>query len=144
MIDRYNRPVGVWGKIVGSLCAIAGVLTIAADTDDEAYATVHHLDGRLGMVALIQSKDMLFAEWRAGVSANVTLFVGTATVMLILIYAFFAQATRAEQADQIYAATRARIDLALNRGRCGLFDWDLSRGRIFWSASLYEMLGMPP
>lgn len=27
---RLNtRPVGVWGKIVGSLCAIAGVLTIA-------------------------------------------------------------------------------------------------------------------
>ena len=25
----YCRPVGVWGKIVGSLCAIAGVLTIA-------------------------------------------------------------------------------------------------------------------
>lgn len=24
-----HRPVGVWGKIVGSLCAIAGVLTIA-------------------------------------------------------------------------------------------------------------------
>ena len=24
-----RRPVGVWGKIVGSLCAIAGVLTIA-------------------------------------------------------------------------------------------------------------------
>lgn len=27
-ISNY-RPVGVWGKIVGSLCAIAGVLTIA-------------------------------------------------------------------------------------------------------------------
>lgn len=25
----WYRPVGVWGKIVGSLCAIAGVLTIA-------------------------------------------------------------------------------------------------------------------
>lgn len=25
----YFRPVGVWGKLVGSLCAIAGVLTIA-------------------------------------------------------------------------------------------------------------------
>lgn len=24
-----RRPVGVWGKIVGSLCAVAGVLTIA-------------------------------------------------------------------------------------------------------------------
>jgi potassium voltage-gated channel Shaker-related subfamily A protein len=27
--EILNRPVGVWGKIVGSLCAIAGVLTIA-------------------------------------------------------------------------------------------------------------------
>ena len=26
---KTYRPVGVWGKIVGSLCAIAGVLTIA-------------------------------------------------------------------------------------------------------------------
>lgn len=132
-----GQPLTVFG-------ARAGVLTISADESDEAYATVHHLDGRLGMVALIQSKDMIFADWRASVSANVTLFVGTASVLLVLIYAFFAQATRAEQADQIYAATRARIDLALNRGRCGLFDWDLSRGRIFWSASLYEMLGLQP
>lgn len=29
LVIRLNRPVGVWGKIVGSLCAIAGVLTIA-------------------------------------------------------------------------------------------------------------------
>lgn len=28
-IQMCFRPVGVWGKIVGSLCAIAGVLTIA-------------------------------------------------------------------------------------------------------------------
>ncbi|GGE94567.1 PAS-domain containing protein [Stappia taiwanensis] len=131
-----GQPLTVFG-------ARAGVLTVATDTDEEAYATVHHLNGRLGMVALTQPKDMIFADWRANVSANVTLFVGTASVLLVLIYAFFAQATRAEQADQIYAATRARIDLALSRGRCGLFDWDLSRGRIFWSASLYEMLGMP-
>lgn len=29
LLHFSNRPVGVWGKIVGSLCAIAGVLTIA-------------------------------------------------------------------------------------------------------------------
>ena len=28
-VSYFFRPVGVWGKIVGSLCAIAGVLTIA-------------------------------------------------------------------------------------------------------------------
>jgi two-component system cell cycle sensor histidine kinase PleC len=37
---------------------------------------------------------------------------------------------------------RGRIDTALNRGRCGLWDWDLSRGRIFWSQSMFTMLGL--
>src|SRR6202041_991863 len=39
-------------------------------------------------------------------------------------------------------AVRGRIDTALNRGRCGLWDWDLSRGRIFWSQSMFTMLGL--
>ena len=37
---------------------------------------------------------------------------------------------------------RTRIDTALNRGRCGLWDWDLARGRIFWSHSMFEILGL--
>lgn len=132
-----SQPMTFFGKR-------AGVLTLHEGQDDAALATVHHLKGRLGMVAVVQPEHAVFAGWRAEVSANVTIFVGTASVLLVLIYAFFAQATRAQQADAIYAATRARIDTALTRGRCGLFDWDLSRGRIFWSASLYEMLGLEP
>ena len=37
-------------------------------------------------------------------------------------------------------ARRARVDLALNRGRCGLWTWDLERGRIQWSASMFDLL----
>jgi len=32
----------------------------------------------------------------------------------------------------------------LNRGRCGLWDWDLARGRIFWSHSMFAILGLDP
>jgi two-component system cell cycle sensor histidine kinase PleC len=39
---------------------------------------------------------------------------------------------------------RSRIDTALNRGRCGLWDWDLARGRIFWSHSMFAILGLDP
>jgi two-component system cell cycle sensor histidine kinase PleC len=39
---------------------------------------------------------------------------------------------------------RSRIDTALNRGRCGLWDWNLARGRIFWSHSMFAILGLRP
>ena len=47
-------------------------------------------------------------------------------------------------ADDLSGQIQRRIDLALGRGRCGLWDWDMARGRIYWSRSMYEMLGLPP
>jgi two-component system cell cycle sensor histidine kinase PleC len=67
----------------------------------------------------------------------------TAFVVLILGFAFHWQATRAREADLINDTVRGRVDTALNRGRCGLWDWDLARGRVFWTHSMYEMLGLP-
>ena len=65
-------------------------------------------------------------------------------MLLILGFAFHWQATRAREADLIYDTVRSRIDTALNRGRCGLWDWDLARGRIFWSHSMFAILGLEP
>ncbi|MGX1309377.1 two-component system cell cycle sensor histidine kinase PleC [Amorphus suaedae] len=133
-----NQPLTTFG-------ARAGVLDITPNgRDDHMYATVHHLRGDVGMVALTQPVESVFLRWRRDLSANVTLFVCTSGVILVLVYAFYAQSTRARGADQIYESTRVRIDTALTRGRCGLFDWDLARGRMFWSASMYQVLGLPP
>ncbi|MES0879585.1 ATP-binding protein [Roseibium sp. SCP14] len=137
-----SQPLTVFG-------ARAGVLSVPVDLgsidgEEQVLATVHHLDGQLGMVAVLQPESAIYSNWRDDLSANVTLFVGTSLVLLAVVYGFFSQATRAEHADDMYAATRARIDTALTHGRCGLFDWDLSRGRMFWSSSLYELLGREP
>ena len=43
--------------------------------------------------------------------------------------------------DEVCEKVRNRIDSALNRGRCGLWDWDVARGRIYWSDSMYDILG---
>jgi two-component system, cell cycle sensor histidine kinase PleC len=72
----------------------------------------------------------------------VTLSATTGFVVLILGFAFHWQSTRAREGDLINDAVRGRIDTALNRGRCGLWDWDLSRGRIFWSQSMFTLLGL--
>ena len=73
---------------------------------------------------------------------SVTLSATTGFVVLILGFAFHWQSTRAREGDLINDAVRGRIDTALNRGRCGLWDWDLSRGRIFWSQSMFTLLGL--
>ena len=74
---------------------------------------------------------------------TVTLSATTGFVVLILGFAFHWQATRAREADLIHDTVRSRIDTALNRGRCGLWDWDLARGRVFWSRSMFDILGLP-
>jgi two-component system cell cycle sensor histidine kinase PleC len=92
-------------------------------------------------VFVMHPTGAVFAEWRRVVSVNVTMFAGTATIMLIVLYAYFSQAARAQDADELYQHTQARVDTALARGRCGLWDWDMARGRVYWSRSMYEMLG---
>jgi len=80
--------------------------------------------------------------WRSDAALSVTLSATTGFVVLILGFAFHWQSARAREGDLINDAVRGRIDTALNRGRCGLWDWDLSRGRIFWSQSMFTMLGL--
>jgi two-component system cell cycle sensor histidine kinase PleC len=93
-----------------------------------------------GQVTIIQEKvDPL---WGSDSALSVTLSATTGFVVLILGFAFHWQSTRAREGDLINDAVRGRIDTALNRGRCGLWDWDLSRGRIFWSQSMFTLLGL--
>src|SRR6202790_2590436 len=93
-----------------------------------------------GQVIVIQEK--IETLWGSDAALSVTLSATTGFVVLILGFAFHWQSTRAREGDLINDAVRGRIDTALNRGRCGLWDWDLSRGRIFWSQSMFTMLGL--
>jgi len=120
----------------------AGVLEITVADDSRALATVRMLKAPFGQLAVVQSRDAALASWRSVTTLTITLSATTGFVVLILGFAFHWQATRAREADLIYETVRSRIDTALNRGRCGLWDWDLARGRIFWSQSMFDILGL--
>lgn len=121
----------------------AGVMDVRVG-DQSWYAAVDLTDSRSGAAVAMIPHDTVFAEWRRTVSMNVTLFVVTAGVLLVILYAYFSQAARAQAADRIYLEAHQRIDLALVRGRCGLWDWDMVRGKMYWSRSMYDMLGYEP
>jgi two-component system cell cycle sensor histidine kinase PleC len=118
----------------------AGVqrVTLGAERHLASFAKIG--DGN-AVIAVLQAERDLFALWRKRVSLNVTLFVASSSILIILLYAYFGQAARAKEADETYCEAQKRVDLALSRGHCGLWDWDLARGRIFWSRSMFELLG---
>ncbi|MGO8832523.1 MAG: ATP-binding protein [Roseiarcus sp.] len=122
----------------------AGPMRIVLPDGVEALASVRNLDPPFGQLAILQTVDSALADWRFAVWRSVVQLTLTAAMMAMVAFAYFSQASRAIDAESDRARIRNRIDAALNRGRCGLWDWDLAAGRIYWSDSMYDMLDMKP
>ncbi len=120
----------------------AGVMELTLPDGTPALATLRMLEAPLGQIAVIQPRAAALASWRSLTMLAMTLSAATGFVVLILGFAFHWQSVRARETDIIHETVRSRIDTALNRGRCGLWDWDLARGRIFWSQSMFDILGL--
>src|SRR6201985_2778060 len=122
----------------------------SADLDTVADITLPNGEGSMAVRRVVKSlpgqviviQERIDSIWRSDAALSVTLSAPTGFVVLILGFAFHWQSTRAREGDLINDAVRGRIDTALNRGRCGLWDWGLWRGRIFWSESMVCMLGL--
>jgi two-component system, cell cycle sensor histidine kinase PleC len=128
---------------VTTMGSAAHAMPITLPGGEIALASVRSLKNPIGMLAVLQPLDAALAQWRSTTALTITLAATTGFVVLILGFAFHWQATRAREADLIHDTVRSRIDTALNRGRCGLWDWDLARGRVFWSHSMFDILGLP-
>ncbi len=115
--------------------------TIAPAGATAAIAALRPLRDGSGYIAVIQSHHDVLASSQARIRSQFSLLLATVVVLIGLGAAYFLQATRARTADHICQKVSRRIDSALNRGRCGLWDWDIARGRIYWSESMYAMLG---
>ena len=131
-----GQPLFMFGKRAGVLDVLVG--------GEVWFAGFHSTAARDAGVLVMVPHQAVLASWNKTVSLNVTLFVLTATVLIVILYAYFSQASRAAAADRLYLEAHQRVDLALVRGRCGLWDWDMARGRMYWSRSMFDMLGYEP
>ena len=119
----------------------AGVMAIRLGNDAPALATVRGLPGSQGQIAVVHLTERLLSDWRMRTLSEVSLLSAAVFVIIGLGGAYWLQASHARAADDVCDKVKRRIDSALSRGRCGLWDWDIARGRIYWSDSMYEMLG---
>lgn len=119
----------------------AGVMRITLPGGTEVFASVRNLAAPLGQVAVMQPVSRALSTWQQRRSGLALLFITACVVLAAITFGFILQSKRARAADEDCDCVRERIDTALNRGHCGLWDWDLARGRIYWSDSMYAMLG---
>jgi two-component system cell cycle sensor histidine kinase PleC len=153
IVASYPSELGIGGALIDRLgltqpltvfAEKAGVLRINLADGTDALATVRTLKAPLGQIAFIHPVHAVLLEWRNAALRTAIALIATILVLCALGFAYLWQATRTRKSDLACKRIGERIDTALNRGRCGLWDWDLSRGRIYWSDSMYEILRMRP
>jgi two-component system cell cycle sensor histidine kinase PleC len=118
-------------------------LTKLAD-GDSAVAATRGLGTLPGSLVAYQKQSDLMSAWQASVTRLTILFIVTVLVLMMLGGAFHWQSAKATEADEMLSIATARLDTALDRGQCGMWDWDLARGSVFWSKSMYDLLGLEP
>lgn len=109
---------------------------------DPGLVTTRDID-TLGRLISIKSRSEVLTVWWHSVELTAALFGGVFLIVLAVGYGFFLQKSRADEADELYLSARQRTEAALSSGYCGLLDWDINGGHMFWSPSMYELLGMP-
>ncbi|KPF58388.1 PAS domain-containing sensor histidine kinase [Rhizobium sp. AAP116] len=96
------------------------------------------------MIVAAHSLQAVEDFWRRELSLNVTLFTCITVILFVILYAYFYQVKRAREADDTFLESNLRVETALARGRCGLWDFDLESRKLVWSRSMYDMLGLTP
>jgi len=118
------------------------VSTVIENSSGRLLLSITRLPAPLGELAIFTPIDQNLSAWHKRSGSIVTMLSAAVLTILGLGIAYFWQAYRVRQSDFIVDKVRERLDLALNRGRCGLWDWDIARGTIYWSDSMYDMLGL--
>ena len=160
LVNPEGRVVGGWGNIASYLDRrltsllpeTAAVRRVGTDNavietyigDVSHYAAIQAIGTEGALIVAAHSLQYIDLFWRQEVSLNVTVFAGISAILLVILYAYYMQVRRAREADDTFVQSNLRMETALSRGRCGLWDFDVENRRLFWSGSMYEMLGLPP
>jgi len=132
------------GEPLTILAEKAGALRVETADGRDQFAAVRNLRSTSGQIAFAAPVSEMLAPWRQSALTTILLIGSTVLAFLVAASAYALQWRAARARARGEATSRAHVDLALNRGRCGLWNWDLARGRVAWSKSMFEMLDLRP
>ena len=120
----------------------AAVVRFSDARGGDRFAVARPLPATNGRVVFATPVEPQLAGWRRGAILTLVLLGSTVGLMFAAGAYCVVDARSKVRRARGDSAHRARVNLALNRGRCGLWTWDLGRGRIVWSASMFGVLDL--
>lgn len=116
--------------------------TITLHNGAVAFMQKVEVTGRNLTIYVWQKESYLNTLWWADIGTSLSLAVVTTFVLMLMTIGFMMQVAHSNRAEAIIEATGNHLNRTLDRGSSGLWDWDIARGHIFWSSSMFDILGL--
>ena len=119
--------------------ADAGVLRMTLVDGTDSFVTVRDLPEKDAQIAFIQPVHAALSDWRWDASLEIALLICTGLVLALLgggVWYLTPAETRKE--DDV----AGHLTEALSA--CPVWRWNLARGHVHWSGSMYRLLGRTP
>ncbi len=141
--NKFDAPATALLEIAGSQWTASDAAF--GETSEVLQGTAFQpIAGSPASLAISIDRNPSDQGWQTRLNEELALLGGVSMVILILGYSFIWQSDRTALATARFATAHLRLETALNRGRTGLWDWDLDNGTIDWSNSMFTMLGYAP
>jgi two-component system, cell cycle sensor histidine kinase PleC len=145
--DLNQKPItGIFDTSLFTTVPVNGnvATSVTLVSGETALVFLRDLQPANGNLVVMAKQNDVLRNWRDSVFQLGVLFGVSFLVLALLAAAFHWQAAKANEADASLTLATTRLDKALDGGQCGLWDWNLDDGRIFWSQSMFSILGMIP
>lgn len=118
--------------------------TVPPVTDNGAIEARSVIAGSTRQVAVSLPVRSALADWYTTLPFHLVLMAGASFFICVLGGGLVRQIERKTAADIALKDSEQRFELAFAGARCGIWDWDLGAGRLYWSAPMFALLGERP
>ncbi len=143
-LPRAGAPLpAALRRLVMAADGTAEVERVVLANGEELLAGAMPLRTWPGAVVLTQQADTTASSSDNTATMLLLLFAGVFVVMAGLTAIYNWQSRWTEEENCRHVDFIRRLEASLQLGRCGLWDWDISRGRIYLSPSMRQLLNLP-
>lgn len=141
-VGHELKQITLGMKIVPSTDPSAYQQSVMLSSGNEVFIQKTEIIGHNLTIIAMQKIDYIEQLWWVDIGSSLSLAIIATFVLVLLTIGFLMQMAHSSRAEEIIEATGNHLNRTLDRGSSGLWDWDIARGHIFWSSSMFEILGL--